>query len=165
MLSGLENAGAPDLRSTVSLCHAQNAKDRALALYWTRDMLQASKKNFSSPAPSGAAAVSLSARAQRGMIMHAHAAHRTQLLESFLAICGGRQEVKHSTSMMLCRSCASKRGTRHKHMGRDMADGGRGAWAVRLCTSHAKPFLKTYPPGPELAVAAQSCCTGIYNIR
>jgi hypothetical protein len=51
------------------------------------------------------------------MIMRAHAAHRTQLLEIISAICGGRQEVEKTMSMKLCRSCGSKRGTRHKHMG------------------------------------------------
>ena len=99
------------------LFHAQNAQDRALALHWTREICYKQVQFFSSPAPSGAAAVSLSARAQRGMIMRAHAAHRLQLLKSISVICGGRQEVQKSMSMKLFRSCGSRRHTRQEHMG------------------------------------------------
>ena len=99
------------------LLDAQNTQDHGLALHWTRDMPRASQHFLRGKHRCGSAAVSLLARAQHGMHMRAHAAHRTQLLESFSAICGGRQEVKNSTIMKLCGSCGSKRGTRHEHMG------------------------------------------------
>ena len=41
-----------------------------------------------------------------------------------------------------------------------MPGGGRGAWAVRRRTSHAKSLPKAYPPVPKLEVAVQSCHTG-----
>ena len=92
-----------------------------------------------------AALVSLSARVQRGMIMRAHAAHRTQLLESISAICGGRQEVKKSASMKLCRSCGSKRGTRHESLsqGRNSEDS-RGQGRERRTL--ARNLSKEMPP-------------------
>ena len=99
------------------LLDAQNTQDHGLALHWTRDMPRASQHFLRGKHRCGSAAVSLLARAQHGMHMRAHAAHRTQLLESFSAICGGRQEVKNSKIMKLCGSCGSKRGTRHEHMG------------------------------------------------
>ena len=101
---------------TLSL-DAQNTQDHGLALHWTRDMPRASQHFYEASQPCGAAAVSLPARAKHGMIMRAHAAHSTQLLESFSTICGGRQEVKKSTSTKLSGSCGSKRGTHHEHMG------------------------------------------------
>ena len=104
-------------RNKTLLLDAQNTQDHGLALHWTRDMPRASQHFFTRQALCGAAAVSLPARAQHGMIMCAHDAHRTQLLESFSTICSGRQELKNSTSTKLCGSCGSQRGTRHEHMG------------------------------------------------
>ena len=104
-------------RNKTLLLDAQNTQDHGLALLWTRDMPRASQHFYEASQPCGAAAVSLPARAQNGMILRAHAAHSTQLLESFSTICGGRQEVKKSTSTKLSGSCGSKRGTHHEHMG------------------------------------------------
>ena len=157
-------------RNKTLLLDGQNTQDHGLALHWTRDMPRASQHFFTRQAPCGAAAVSLPARARHCMIMRTHAAHRTQLLKSFSTICGGHQvqEVKNSTSTKLCGSpvAANEAPPVTSTWARDMADGGRVAWAVRRRTSHAKPLPKTtYLPGSKLAVAVQSCHTGIDHIR
>ena len=63
-------------RNKTLLLDAQNTQDHGLALLWTRDMPRASQHFYEASQPCGAAAVSLPARAQHGMLMRAHAAHR-----------------------------------------------------------------------------------------
>ena len=98
------------------LLDALNTQDHGLALHWTRDTATSKSTFHTAQAPCGAAAVSLPARTQHGMLMRAHATHRTQLLASCSAICRGRQEVKNSMHTKLPGSCGSKRHTRQEHI-------------------------------------------------
>ena len=80
------------------------------------------------------------------MIMRADAAHRTQLLNSISALCGGRQEVRKSMSMKLFRSCGSRRHTRQEHISQSRTGEDSRGQGLERRTLVINPLKEIPPP-------------------